>query len=312
MHMKTLARLITLFMVALFVATAADASAQDRPRWTKGGTKIINRKRSNKSYEFVKFETFNPMLSTLHNERYNPLKAYIAKKVGISDTVDIDAAEVTLLTRDYIEGPVDMSDAIKQIQREVEIDFGEHGTYRARLVDEYVHLDGNVDETYDYTMWQLYQVATKPNTAPTYDRIDFTRSYRTEAFILSIIPGMGQALKGQYNKTAWILGIEAVSVGCALACNKKFHYFDKEAKKDDYIGKSYASKARSWRNFRNIAIGAGVVTYIVNLIDAAKSRGPRQVIVGGPEKYGNVAVGPTVLYDPEATVAAGVGLTWTF
>ncbi len=65
--------------------------------------------------------------------------------------------------------------------------------------------------------------------------------------------------------------------------------------------------------FRNIAIGGAIGVYAYNLLDAALSKGPRQVVV---RKSGSsdmsLAVAPTFISDPSSTLAPALGIAVNF
>lgn len=192
-------------------------------------------------------------------------------------------------------------------------------TYYARLIDEYVSFDDNVDESYDYTLYQLFEVSNREDgIIPDYDDCEFTRSRNGGALVRSIIPGWGQYYKGQNLKAYCIWGGEAVFIAAALLCEKRrADYADDRnrflAEGDLISWDSYRSKSQSWRVFRNIAIGGAIGVYVYNLLDAALSKGPRQVIVRkGSGSDLSLAIAPTLVADPTTTVSPAIGLSIQF
>lgn len=314
--MKTLSRFLLMLLVAVF---AVSAQAQDKPRWAIRGIGGLNGDRTNKTYKFVKFETFGGDLAQLRNEATQPLVEYLAKTHGLNaddatvKTLSSSTTEVTL--------PNDPDGSMK-VQHEYTVTFkGADGapdvSYNAMLVDEYASFDENVDMTYDYTLYQLFAVGTEADTQPIYDDYSFTRSYNAKAGLMSLVPGMGQFYKGQPTKGWCILGAEAFFAGMGVFMEIQRHKYSEDAKKcltnpghGNYD--SYVSKTESWEKFRNGAIGCFAAVYIYNLCDAFFSKGPRQVVV--KKASGNTALsfGPTMVYDPSSLVAPAVGLTYTF
>lgn len=315
--MKTLPRIL---LTAVTAVLALSAQSQDKPRWAIKGVDDLNKERTNETYRFVKFETFGGDLALLRNESSTPLVEYLASTFGLPD----DRASVSELSApETIERSLPNDSEVTQgISRDFAITFaGDNtSTFYARLVDEYVSFDDNVDETYDYTLYQLYEVSNREDgIMPEYDDCYFTRSYNTGALIHSIIPGMGQLYKGQNTKAYCIWGGEAVCIAAALWCEKRrADYADDrnnamaEGKMDAWD--SYRSKSQSWRVLRNIAIGGAIGVYVYNLIDAAVSKGPRQVVVrkGSSSSGVGMAIAPTLVYDPDTTVSPAIGLSMTF
>ncbi len=306
----------SLLLLLLTLVPALGSSAQDKPRWAIKGVSDINGKRSNDSYRFVKFETFGGDLSQLRSEGTLPLVEYIASTNGL----DADRAKVELVTPAsdiHTPAPND-SEGSAATARDYRIVFAgspDH-VFHARLIDEYSSFDENVDMTYDYTLYQLYAVSTAEGQTPVYDDCSFTRSYNGGALALSLVPGLGQWYKGQKTKSYCIWGGEVLFIGAAILCDARSrHFLDlrNEAFNDGNTisESSYQSKHHSWRAFRNIAIAGAVGVYIYNLADALFSKGPRQVVVSRPSGV-SLAMQPTVVYDPTATVSPAIGLTLTF
>lgn len=304
--------------VITLIFLAFSAQAQDKPRWAIKGANDLNEQRTNKTYTFVKFETFGGDLAQLRNESTKPLVEYLAKVFTLID----DETTVTDLTgHDTLERSLPNDpDATDGITRDYMVTFtGQHpATFYARLIDEYVSFDDNVDETYDYTLYQLFEVATSEGkTVPEWDAIGFTRSYNIDALVSSIIPGCGQWYKGQTTKAYCIWGGEAVCIAAALWTEKRRRQYAKERNYNLEIGKldawdSYKSKSQSWRVFRNIAIAGACGVYVYNLIDAAFSKGPRQVVVKGRASSASLAVAPTIVYDPTTVASPALALTLNF
>ena len=168
--------------------TTLGAISQDKPRWAIKGVSDINSERTNRTYSFVKFETFGGDLAALRNESTRPLVEYLCSTFGLSD----DNASVEQLTPDASAERALPNDpeANAGITRDYKVTFEgpKPGTYYARLIDEYVSFDDNVDETYDYTLYQLFEVTNREDgVMPDYDGCDFTRSRNGGALLRSII-----------------------------------------------------------------------------------------------------------------------------
>ncbi len=293
--------------------------AQDKPRWAIKGVSDINSQRTNQTYNFVKFETFGGDLATLRNESTKPLVEYLCNTFALS----ADNARVEPLSPEAMAErslPND-PEATQGITRDYRVTFTgpRPATYYARLIDEYVSFDDNVDETYDYTLYQLFEVSNREDgVMPDYDAVDFTRGKNGQALLRSIIPGLGQYYKGQNLKAYCIWGGEAVFIAAAILCEKRRS--DYAADRDRFMNQgdaitadSYKGKSQSWRVFRNIAIGGAVGVYVYNLLDAALSKGPRQVMVRqGSSSDVSLAIAPTLIADPATTVSPALGLSIRF
>lgn len=310
---------LRLLLAALLVAICTlAAGAQDKPRWALKGTADINGKRSNKTYEFVKVESFGPTLEEVRRDAATALPKWLAGKYALNyhdATLTENDPEGNF--RKYPGTNPKEEDGDPRVQADYSVVFGgtRPATYDARLVDEYVSYDENADGTFDYTLYQLYAVATAPERKPDYDDFSFTRRYNAGAMVMSLVPGLGQLYKGQNTKAYWIWGAEAVFIAGSIYADHRFRQY-----RDDWrdpanteVSESYKSKYKSWRTIRNIAIGGAVATYIVNLIDAAVSKGPRQVVVkkGAPAAT-EVALAPVLVYDPMTVTAPGIGMRVTF
>lgn len=306
-----------LLFIALILIAGVAASAQDKPRWAIKGAGELNTQRTNQTYNFVKFETFGGDLAALRNESTQPLVEYLASTYGLSDD---DATVEKLSATSGLSLPND-PEATAGLTRDYKVTFSgsEPSTYYARLVDEYVSFDDNVDETYDYTLYQLFEVSNREDgLIPDYDDCEFTRSRNGAALVRSIIPGWGQYYKGQNLKAYCIWGGEAAFIAAAIICENRRSHFASERDRfmdqgDVISADSYKSKSQSWRTFRNIAIGGAIGVYVYNLLDAALSKGPRQVIV--KKSTGSdlsLALAPTLIADPATTISPALGLKLIF
>lgn len=308
-----------LLIIALLLLTGMTAMAQDKPHWAIKGVSDLNTQRTNQTYNFVKFETFGGDLAALRNESTKPLVEYLCSTFGLSDT----DASVKQISPDYAAErslPND-PEATPGITRDYKVTFAgpKPATYYARLIDEYVSFDDNVDESYDYTLYQLFEVSNREDgIVPDYDNCDFTRSKNGQALLRSIIPGLGQYHKGQNLKAYCIWGGEAAFIAAALWCEKRrANYADDRnhamAEGDMISWDSYRSKSQSWRIFRNIAIGGAIGIYVYNLLDAALSKGPRQVVVRKSSSSDlSLAITPTLVADPSTNISPALSLSLQF
>lgn len=308
--MKTFARLLALFV--LLSATCASVSAQDKPRWITKGVASLEKERSNDSYTFREFEIFGGDIDLLRKERFNPLVDYLANTFG----ADSASAQVTLLSASSPR-PATLNDAEgdRSVQAEYRVTFSAPMpmTFYAKLVDEYVSFDENVDMSFDYTLYQLFAISsTADGAVPQFDDYSYSRKYNTRALALSIVPGLGQMYKG-HNAKGWvIIGGEVVFVGAAIYSQIRQHNYSDDAKNaSDAIAPSYRSKSKSWRQVRDVAIVGACGLYVYNLLDAALSKGARKVVVNKASGT-RLALSPSVMADPMASPAPAVTMSLTF
>ncbi len=309
--MKTFARLLALFALLIFIG--GQAAAQDKPRWVLKGVSSLEKERGNDSYTFRKFETFGPDADRLRQERFNPLVGYLARTFG----ADSASAEVTLVSGSAANhADPNNAEGDKALQAEYRVTFSapKPMTFYAKLVDEYVSLEDNTDMTFDYTLYQLFAISTSTDgQVPQFDDYSYTRKYNACALGLSIVPGLGQMYKGQKAKGWTIIGGEAVFVGAAIYSQIRQHNYKNDAKDaSDDIASSYRSKSKSWRRMRDVAIIGACGLYVYNLLDAALSKGARQVIVSKPGGT-RLAMSPGVIADPfSAAPVPALSMSLTF
>lgn len=308
--MKTFARLLTLFVLIFLVS--AEAAAQDKPRWVSKGVSSLEKERSNDSYTFRSFEIFGGDIDRLRQERFNPLVGYLARTFG----ADSASAEVTLISA-QANSPATLNDAEgdNSVQAEYRVTFSSPSpmTFYAKLVDEYVSFDENTDMSFDYTLYQLFAISSAADgSVPQFDDYSYTRKYNARALALSIVPGLGQMYKGQTSKGWIIIGGEVVFVGTAIYSQIRQHNYSNDASNaSDAIAPSYRSKSKSWRQVRDVAIIGACGLYVYNLLDAALSKGARQVVVSKPT--GTVlSFSPSVMADPLSPAAPALRMSLTF
>lgn len=308
--MKTFARLLTLFVLTLLVS--AEAAAQDKPRWVTKGVASLEKERSNDSYTFRSFEIFGGDIDLLRQERFNPLVGYLARTFG----ADSASAEVTLISA-LRNSPATLNDAEgdNSVQAEYRVTFSSPSpmTFYAKLVDEYVSFDENTDMSFDYTLYQLFAVSSEADgSVPQFDDYSYTRKYNARALALSIVPGLGQMYKGQTSKGWIIIGGEVVFVGTAIYSHIRQHNYSNDASNaSDAIAPSYRSKSKSWRQVRDVAIIGAFGLYVYNLLDAALSKGARQVVVSKPRGT-SLSFSPSVMADPLSPAAPALRMSLTF
>jgi len=166
--------------------------------------------------------------------------------------------------------------------------------------DEYM-----VFENGNYRCYALYAVATENVRQVSFDHLNFTTRYGVRGVARSmVVPGWGQIYKGSPAKGISILGGEVILTGGIIACESLKQSYLKKIKETRNINqiRTYADKADTYENIRNVCIGAAAALYVYNLIDAATASGRKRTIVNKP-----------VVFTPVTTSQyVGAGVTLTF
>lgn len=272
-----------LMMVLFSFLSGASVSAQSKPRWAQKDEKSLNKERSNPGYEFKVFNTYGMDQWRLRDECFAPLLTYVREKYNLGpDGMVLDSI------CGGSDAPVIYTISFPSAD-------GRETVY-ARKIDDYSVYEDYVDNTYQFEYYQLYAVADKGMTPEVFDDYELTRSYNSGATLMSIVPGLGQIYKGQSVKGYTIMGFEAALIATAIATNIKLHYCDKKIKEEPQYADSWRSKVNGWRNMRNISLGLAGGLYIYNLLDAALSKGTRQVIVHKRNRQ-KLVVTPVATFD---------------
>ena len=216
-----------------------------KPLWASDkAVAKLNAQRSNDTYEFVYVEPFFTDKDFLYENRMTEFTKKLAEKNGLNaDDAKIDTLSHT-------------------------VTFGDKW-FRYRLVDTKEIFDSDVRQNWDYTLYQLFAVS-KMNTEPVFDEYTVSEPCGAKSMAQSIIPGLGQWNKGQYDKAVVIWATEAASICGAIYFFDRDHY---------YKGFGWDSKAKSYRQMGYIAIGVAAGMYIYNLCDAYICKGAKKVTV---------------------------------
>lgn len=171
-----------------------------------------------------------------------------------------------------------------------------------RVVDEYWEQAHGL-----YMVTELYTVndQTAQGQGSYSDWIRLTTSYGAAPMFYSLIPGVGQFVKGSNLKGGLFLGGTVVCAAAVVFCeNQRADYAKKMKEKPQYFD-FYRNKKSNWQTGRNVAIGVTAALYAYNLIDALVAPGRRRVIVDRQKMYYSAA--PFLTED-----AAGVSLALNF
>ncbi len=243
---KIITRTMCLAALCLMLFMTLPCNAQfHKPRWASNkAVEKLNALRSNDSYEFIYIEPFFTDKDFLYENRMTALTEKIADKNGLNaNDARIDTLSHT-------------------------VTFGDKW-FRYRLVDQKEIFDNDVRQNWDYTLYQLFAVS-KMNTEPDYDEFTVSEPCGGKTMAMSIIPGLGQCNKGQYDKAAVIWGTEAASIAGAIYFFDRNRYFKSQG---------WTSKARSHRQMGCLCIGVAAGMYIYNLVDAYVCKGAKKVTV---------------------------------
>lgn len=171
-----------------------------------------------------------------------------------------------------------------------------------RVVDEYWERTHGL-----YMVTELYTVndQTAQGQGSYSDRIRLTTSYGAAPMFYSLIPGVGQFVKGSNLKGGLFLGGTVVCAAAVVFCeNQRADYAKKMKEKPQYID-FYRNKKSNWQTGRNVAIGVTAALYAYNLIDALVAPGRRRVVVDRQTVHYSAA--PFITDD-----AAGISLALNF
>lgn len=289
-RIKDLAVLL-IMQFCLLLCLPASAQMQSKPRWVQKGEKSMDRQRSNESYRFKVFNTYDVDVNKLMAERFNPLLTYV-RETYQADLMSLRLDSLRLSTDTLTTYRVSFTDPS-----------GDESVVYARLVDDHCSFEDYANNTYQFEYYQLYAVSEK-DSVPTFDEFELTRTYTAKAMCLSLVPGLGQIYKGQKAKGYVIMGAEATLLVSAIAFNFKQQYCHRQISREPEFADSWRSKTRGWRQMRNLSLCLAGGLYVYNLIDAAVAKGARQVVVRKPD-------GRQLSLLPIAT-PDGAGLTLAF
>lgn len=281
--------LLLLFLPLTLSAFAGDKSDGMKPRWMtsslpspkSSGYIFISAQGSGTSLEEARQMAIINLSSRLEHER----------GIVVSSTVRIEKRA------ERNEAPVK--------NQEFTLEASEKGKLieiTCRVVDEYWEREkGRYFVTNLFTVNDL----TQPGNGSNSDRIRLTTSYGAGPVFCSLIPGVGQFVKGSSLKGSLFLGGTAVGAAAVILCENQRADYAKKMKERPQHFDFYRDKKSKWETGRNIAIGVTGAIYLWNLIDAAVAPGRRKVVVR--HRSYNYAFAPVVFDD-----GVGVGFAMNF
>lgn len=280
-----------LLFIALAIPTFADDSSdKSKPRWM---TSSLPTPKS-PGYIFIKASGSGSSLEEARQMAIVNLSASLEHERGItvSSTVRIEKTATRGGTPQKNQNfTLEASEKGKQID------------ITCKIVDEYWHRVGGT-----YFVTDLYTVNDKnqPGNGSNRDNIRTTTSYGAAPVFYSLIPGVGQFVKGSPLKGSLFLGGTAVGAVAVILCENQRATYAKKMKERPQHFDFYRNKKSEWEMGRNVAIGVTGAIYLWNLIDAAVAPGRRRVVVNRRSYAYDIA---PVVFD---NGAMGVGFAMNF
>lgn len=263
MKFGKLRKTVCLLFCLLFTATMY---AEITPRWVTKGANELDKMRSNRTYRFQVFHTYDADKKTMEVNRYRPLLDYVLATYGGSK------ADVDLEIRPSADGKTPATCIITFVRN------GQPAVVYAQMVDDFVKFEDYANGSFEYNLYQLYAIS-EPNVEPRFDSFEVTRRYDGVPAAMSLVPGLGQIYKGQKAKGYSFLGTEIALAGSIVFATTQMHKNDDLANKNPGVADSYQSKVTTFRQFRTFCAVAGAGLYVYNVFDALFVKGARRVTV---------------------------------
>lgn len=284
------------FLMSATIQAAGNRSGA-KPQWVSKGETTLNSQRTNQTYYFKVIQNTGPDLSTLRRGNTQSLAEYIGRRNQIS------GLEVTEASNSAGTSGVTTTE---RYQLEFKNAFSSDAFY-AVLVDEYWETIATASgQSYQY--YALYAVSADGNVRPVFDRFEVTRSYGAAPAVLSVIPGVGQLVKGQKLKGALMLSGAAVGAGAIILCENRRAYNATRVIEQPKFARHYNQKADNCSTGRNIAVGATAALVVWSVIDAAATPGVTRIKVSPTHTF---SFRPTLISSPDR-IDPGVCLALQF
>ncbi len=287
-----------IFLIAIFIfacgwsAHAADRSDKLKPRWM---TSSLPKPKS-QGYIFVRADGRG---KTPEEARHNAL-IHLRGRLEDDRQLIFDYESETDIRHKKTQGNGNSSRTSQFVFKSKVT--GSRVVLTCKEVDEYWEFKDGI-----YTVDDLYTVNDTVGVVDKkgIDDIHTTTSYGAAPVFYSLIPGVGQFVKGSMTKGGLILGGTAVGASAIILCENQRATYAKKMKEHPQHIDFYRNKKANWELGRNVAIGATAALYLYNLIDAAIAPGRRRIIVNRrPYEY---SLAPVVFED-----GFGVGFAMNF
>lgn len=287
-----------LFSCCLGISVVCQAASGKKPQWLSKGETSLNTLRTNDTYYFKIVQNIGPDLQALRNANANALADYIGKRNQIT------GLSTTTLTNRQVGGSASSSSDFSMMFTN---EFSSDAFY-ATLVDEYWELVSTPYGPDEYHYYALFAVSADGKRQPVFDRFEVTRSYGAAPALFSIIPGVGQLVKGQKLKGSLMLGGAVLGVGGIILCENRRAYYETRILEQPKFAREYSQKSNNWQTGRNIAIGATAALVAWSVIDAAVAPGATRIRV---TRKSALAFRPSAIVSP-GDAAPAIAMTVSF
>ncbi len=283
------------FLFCFAIGYSQNSSHTNELPWVKG---MFPNTPSDGSYKVVRASNDN--LSEARKQAFNSLVMELASKKGVKISTQAineitSESSFSKNNEDYKE-----SDINKQITRIKRDDFEANFT----KVDEYyVYKNGT------YYLSVLYLVADTNKQLS--KAVSFAYKVDNGAWRSVLVPGWAQFYTGQTGKGIMFLGGTAALIGGGAYFLNKASYNDTRALEAGSVKlkQDYRKKAKSFKTYGYITMGAAAGVYIYNLVDAFSSK-------KGKMKYDyknmNLTMSPSFSFTEDSYVTTGVTINFNF
>ena len=222
-------KLLVFLLLAICLLQGPVASAGVKPEWMRKSEEQLNQKRTNDSYVFKVFHTWDMDHGRLIEGQFKPLFDYIR------DEYQADPSSMKLDSLVAGEGEL-------TTYRVAFTDSEGTGVVLAQRVDEYLSFEDFNDQEYLWDYYQLYAVSGK-NQDVMFDHYQSVESVKAIAMAMEVIPGAGQLYKGDIRKGLIIMGSEVALGASAVVFHLKSREFQKKVNAGEWPVDSWQSKA---------------------------------------------------------------------
>lgn len=261
-------RIVLVFLLLVFIACplleAGNKSDKLQPKWL---THSLPESASG-TYTFIRAHGTGSSIAGAKQSAFVAMSQKLEIERGLTINTNVSISEKTTQSQHSTR---------TTFQQEITLDVSENGRQMkivCREIDDYWEYKRG-----EYHIDVLYTVTNTNAYGGSYDdEISVTANYGATGF-LSIVPGLGQIVKGSKAKGCLIIAGEiAAAGGILLFENNRASYIKKMIEQPKYASQ-YNSLANESETARNICIGTAAAIYVYNLIDAFAVTGAKRVVV---------------------------------
>jgi len=271
--------------------------ADNRPQWINQGEETLNKHRSDQSYYFKIVYSSGSDLAGLRVNRMNELSEYVGR------SNQVNGMSLSELESDVRNGTPNEHESFRMVFRN---QFSSE-TFYAVLVDDYSEQVKLAAGGYEYRLYSLFAVSAS-SSKPINDRFEVSRSYGAGPVFLSIIPGVGQLVKGQKVKGACMLSGAALGAAAIVLCENRRVFNQNRIVEQPKFARTYSQRSDNWATGRNIAIGCTAALMVWSIIDAAVAPGAEHIVV---RPFKSLSMRPAAIATPDA-LGIGASLALSF